>query len=155
MIDKLIVEQIVNEFLSGSSSYLIEVDVRPGNLITVEIDNDDAVSIDECVKLNRFIESKLNRDEEDYELEVGSSGLTSPFKVLKQFQKNIGNEIETLTKKGAKLYGILKSADENNFVITITKKVKPEGAKRKIDVQEDLPFTYDEVKYTKYLIRFK
>ena len=155
MIDKLIVTQIVEEFLSDSSSYLIEVDVKPGNRIVIEIDNDAAVSIDECVKLNRFIESRLDREEEDYELEAGSSGLTAPFKVLRQFQKNIGNEIETLTKKGAKLYGILKSADENNFVITITKKVKPEGAKRKVEVQEDLSFTYNEVKYTKYLIRFK
>ena len=155
MIDKLIVNQIVDEFLSDTSSYLIEADVKPGNLIVVEIDNDEAVSIDECVRLNRFIESKLDREEEDYDLEVGSSGLTSPFKVLKQFRKNIGNEIETLTKKGEKLYGILKSADEDKFVITITKKVKPEGAKRKIEVQEDLPFAYNEVKYTKYLIRFK
>lgn len=155
MIDKSIVNQLVDEFLSGSSSYLIDVDVKPGNLIVVEIDNDDAVSIDECVKLHRFIESKLDRETEDYELEVGSSGLTAPFKVLRQFQKNIGNEIETLTKKGEKLYGVLKSADENKFVLTITKKVKPEGAKRKIEVEEDLTFAYNEVKYTKYLIRFK
>ncbi|MCD7971290.1 MAG: ribosome assembly cofactor RimP [Candidatus Azobacteroides sp.] len=155
MIDKGIVTQLVEDFLKTSSSYLVQVEVRPGNSIVVEIDNDEAVSIEECVKLNRFIESSLDREEEDYELEVGSSGLSSPFKILKQYQKNIGNEVEILTKGGQKLHGVLKAADEERFIVTIVKKVKPEGAKRKIEVEEDLPFTYEEIKYTKYLIRFK
>lgn len=155
MIDKDFIKQTVEEYLKDSNCYLVGTDVNPGNQITVEIDSDDAVSIDECVKLNRFIESKLNRDEEDFELEVGSSGLSSPFKILRQYQKNIGNEVEVLTKNGQKLYGTLKDADDNRFTVTITKKIKPEGAKRKIEVEEDLQFSYDEVKYTKYLIRFK
>lgn len=155
MIDKNIVNQIVNEFLVNSESYLVQLDVQPGNIITVEIDNDHAVGIDECVKLNRFIESKLDRDIEDYELEVGSSSLSAAFKIIRQYRKNIGNEVEVLTKNGQKLYGTLKSADETDFVITILKKVKPEGAKRKIEIEEDITFSYNDIKYTKYLIRFK
>ena len=155
MIEKETVIQLVTDFLKDSTSYLVNVDVKPGNSIIVEIDNDDAISIDECSKMNRFIESFLDRDVEDYELEVGSSGLTSPFRIVRQYQKNIGNEIETLTKNGQKLYGKLKSADETHFVMTISKKIKPEGAKRKIDIEEDLQFSYEDVKYTKYVIRFK
>ena len=60
-----------------------------------------------------------------------------------------------LTRAGQKLNGVLKAADETGFVVTVTKKVKPEGAKRKIEVEEDLTFPYNEIKYTKYLIRFK
>ena len=67
----------------------------------------------------------------------------------------IGKEVELLTKNGMKLSGILKSADSEKFVVTITKKVKSETSKRKVEVEEDLAFGYDEVKYTKYLIRFK
>ena len=155
MIDKRVIEQLVEEKLASSSNYLVSVEVQPGNIIVVEIDNDDAVSIDDCVELSRYIEEHLERDAEDFELEVGSAGITSPFKVLRQYKKNIGNEVEVLTKNGVKLTGLLKSADEEGFVVTVTKQVKPEGAKRKVTIEEDLPYTYNEIKYTKYLIRFK
>ena len=84
---------MVEEKLASSSYYLVDVTVAPGNVITVEIDNDEAVSIDDCAELSRYIEERLDRDVEDYELEVGSAGITSPFKVLRQYIKNIGNEV--------------------------------------------------------------
>ena len=155
MIDKHVIEQLAEEKLASSSNYLVSVEVQPGNVIVVEIDNDEAVSIDDCVELSRYIEEHLDRDAEDFELEVGSAGITSPFKVLRQYKKNVGNEVEVLTRNGVKLTGVLKSADEDSFVVTVTKQVKPEGAKRKITVEEDQTYTYNEIKYTKYLIRFK
>lgn len=155
MIEKSVVSQLVEEKLASSDNYLVDVVIKPGNLIIVEIDNDEAVCIDDCVELSRYLEAHLDRDVEDYELEVGSAGITSPFKVLRQYIKNIGNEVEMLLKNGTKLTGILKEADENGVVVTIEKQVKPEGAKRKITVEEDLSYTFEEIKYTKYLIRFK
>ena len=147
--------RLVEEKLAASGNYLVDLTIKPGNLIVVEIDNDEAVSIDDCAELSKHIEANLDRDVEDYELEVGSAGITSPFKVLRQYQKNIGNEVEMLLKNGIKLSGILKSADEGGIIVTLEKLVKPEGAKRKVAVQEDQSFTYEEIKYTKYLIRFK
>ncbi|MDR2620976.1 MAG: ribosome assembly cofactor RimP [Dysgonamonadaceae bacterium] len=155
MIGKEIVKRIVDEFLTNSTNYLVNIDIKPDNTIVVEIDNDRAVSIDDCISLSKFIESKLDRDTEDYELEVGSAGIGQPFKILRQYLKNVGNEVEVLTKTGVKHTGILKSADTEIFVLTVEKQVKPEGAKRKVTVEEDLTFTYSEIKYTKYLIRFK
>lgn len=155
MIDKQMVIQLAEEKLASSGNYLVNVEIQPGNVIIVEIDNDEAVCIDDCVELSRFIEEHLDRDSEDFELEVGSAGITSPFKILRQYQKNIGKEVEVLLASGMKLTGILKSADENGIVLTVEKQVKPEGAKRKITVEEDLAYTYNEIKSTKYLIRFK
>ncbi len=155
MIDKKELEALVEEGLAGTDCFLVDVQVKPDNVLVVEIDNEDGVDIDRCVALHRFLESKLDRDVEDYELEVGSAGITSPFKVLGQYKKNIGNEVELLTKTGVKLSGVLKSAEADKFVVTVTKKVKSETSKRKVEVEEDLAFGYDEVKYTKYLIRFK
>jgi len=155
MIDKALIADAIDDFLLTSDTFLVDLQIRPGNIITVEIDSKEGVALDQCIALNKHIESKLDRDVEDFELEVGSAGITSPFKILKQYEKNIGNEIEVLTKGGQKLSGILKSCNDNSFVVTITKKERPEGAKRKIEIEEDLPFTYEEVKYTKYLIRFK
>ena len=155
MIEREDILRYVEEGLQGTDYFVVDVTVQPGNTIVVEIDNREGVDIARCVELSRFIESKLDQATEDFELEVGSAGLTSPFKVLGQYRKNIGNEVEVLTKGGVKLSGVLKDAGEERFTVTITKKVKPENAKRKIEVEEDLTFAYDEVKYTKYLIRFK
>ncbi|EGK03031.1 MULTISPECIES: ribosome assembly cofactor RimP [Dysgonomonas] len=155
MIDKDFIKDVADKFLQETPMFLVDVTVRPGNIIVVEIDSDDSIGIDDCIALSRDIESRLDREAEDFELEVGSAGVTSPFKIPRQYKKNEGNEVEVLTKAGQKLSGVLKTSDNNGFVITITKMVKPEGAKKKTALEEDLSFAYDEVKYTKYLIRFK
>lgn len=155
MIDKESIKNITEEAVAGTNLFIVDIAVRPGNIINIELDSDQPIGIEDCVNISRFVEAKLDRDAEDFELEVGSSGLSTPFKMPRQYVKNIGNEVEVLTKDGKKLCGILKSADTKEFVLTIVKKEKPEGAKKKIDVEEDLHFGYDDVKYTKYLIRFK
>ena len=155
MIERKVIIQLVEEKLASSDKYLVDVAVKAGNLIVVEIDSDEAISVDDCAELSRYLEEHLDRDVEDYELEVGSAGITSPFKVLRQYQKNIGNEVEVLVKNGPKLKGILKSANEEGIVLSLEKQVKPEGAKRKVTVTEDVSYAFDEIKYTKYIIRFK
>ena len=155
MIETNVVTRIVEEGLDGKDYFLVDVSVSPDDRIVVEIDHADGVWIDDCVDLSRYIESKLNREEEDYELEVGSAGIGQPFKVLKQYQIYVGKEVEVLDKAGKKWKGVLAEANEENFTITMTVKVKPEGAKRPKLVEQNVTFTYDEIKYTKYLISFK
>lgn len=155
MIDKNIVTRIVEEWLEDKDYFLVDTLVSPDDKIVVEIDHAEGVWIDDCVELSRYIESKLNREEEDYELEVGSAGIGQPFKVLKQYQIHIGKDVEVLTKDGKKWVGVLTDVNEQNFTVIIEKKVKPEGAKRPKLVEEAVTFTYDEIKYTKYLISFK
>ena len=155
MIDRNVVSGIVNEWLEDKDYFLVDVSVSPDDKIVVEIDHAEGVWIDDCVELSRFIESKLDREEEDYELEVGSAGIGQPFKVLQQYLIHIGKEVEVLTREGKKLEGVLKDANEERITLTIQKKVKPEGAKRPKLVEEDVIYTYEEIKYTKYLISFK
>ena len=155
MIEKSVVSQLVEEWLEGKDYFLVDVTVTPDNRIVVEIDHAEGVWIEDCVELSRFIESKLDREQEDFELEVGSAAIGQPFKVLQQYINHIGKEVEVLKADGKKQVGILKEADENHFVVTISKKVKLEGEKRPKMVDEDVTFAYDEIKYTKYLISFK
>lgn len=155
MIEKKTVCQIVDEWLEGKDYFLVEVTISPDNKILVEIDHKEGVWIEDCVELSRYIDSRLNRDEEDYELEVGSAGIGQPFRVLQQYINHVGEEVEVLTKDGRKFCGVLKEADERHFTVTVQKKVKEEGAKRPKLVDEDLNLTYEEIKYTKYLISFK
>lgn len=155
MIDKRTVHQIVEEWLEGKEYFLVEVSVESDDKIVVEIDHAEGVWIEDCVDLSRFIESKLNRDEEDYELEVGSAGVGQPFKVLQQYYNHIGRQVEVLEKTGIKLVGELLDVTEDGIKVAVEKKVKVEGSKRPklTAVEENIPF--EKIKYTKYLISFK
>ena len=122
MIDKQQVIGVAEEWLKTKEGYfLVDVDVTPDNRIVVEIDQADGVWIDDCVDLSRFIESAMDRDVEDYELEVGSAGIGQPFKVLQQYINHIGQEVEVMPKAGAKIKGILTEADEKGFKIRTTR----------------------------------
>ena len=154
MIDKEALKATLEKGMEGTDLFLVDVEIDKDNRITVEIDSDSSVDIDECIRLNRLVEENFDRDVEDYELEIGSAGLTSPLKLPRQYAKNIGNEVEVLTNDGKKLKGELVKSDDNGFAISVSKKVKPEGAKRPIMVQEELTLRYDEIKYTKYIIQF-
>ena len=154
MIEKRVITDLAAEFLQDKPLYLIDVIVGADNAITVEIDNDQGVDIDECVALSHYLESKLDREVEDFELTVTSAGLTSPLKTIRQYKKYEGKEVEVLNKQGQKMTGILKSSDPEGFTLTVTRKIKPDGAKRRTEVTEDLRIAFNEVKYTKYLIRF-
>ena len=155
MIDKNVVQQLANEWLEGKDYFLTDITVSPDNRIVIEIDHAEGVWIEDCVALSRYIENHLDRDIEDYELEVGSAGIGQPFKVLRQYEINVGEPVEVLTTNGKKLVGTLKEATPDHFVITIEEKVKMEGEKRPKMVERDLTFGYDEVKYTKYYLTFK
>lgn len=144
----------MNEWLAGREYFLVDVSVSADNCVSVEIDHLEGVWIDDCVLLSKHIEANLNRDEEDYELEVGSAGIGQPFKVLQQYVNHVGKEVETLACDGKKYRGVLARADENDFTLVVKVKEKPEGAKRPVMVDKEYTWNYNEIKYTKYLINF-
>ncbi len=157
MIDSNKVKELVETFLSSlqdESVYLVEVRVSKANNIIVELGADKGLGIDLCVKLNKYIENAFDRDEEDFELEVGSAGLTSPFKVLRQYVGAVGSKVEMLLKGGKKEKGVLQSADETILKLLVQRLVKPEGAKRKIEVEEVLEIKWDDLLQCKRIIEF-
>lgn len=155
MISKDIVNQLIEEYLEGSDFYLVDLVLTADQRILIEIDAPKGVSIDDCVQLNRHLVERLSPEIEEYELEVSSAGITQPFKVLRQYQKNTGKEVEVLTRDGKKLTGILSDVNPETFSVTVEKKVKEEGSKRKVTVEEKVTFNYKEIKTTKMIIRFK
>ena len=153
MINKELITGLVNEWLSGNEYFLVDVSVSADMNIVVEIDHKDGVWIEDCVELSKFIESKLNRDEEDFELEVGSAGIGQPFKVVQQYENHIGDEVEVLSE-GRKTRGILKAVAGKKFTVTVTEKQKLEGEKKARMVEVDKTFSMDTINYCKYLIKF-
>ena len=155
MIDKNIVKRLVDEWLEGKEYFLVDIQISADAKIVVEIDHADGVWIEDCVELSKFIEERLSRDEEDYELEVGSAGLGQPFKVPQQYINFIGKEVEVLDQDRRKIRGILKSVEGEKFVVSVNEKVQVEGKKRPVKMDVDHEYDMNEVKYTKYIISFK
>ena len=155
MIDKNVVKKLVDEWLQDQEYFLVDIEISPDKRIGVEIDHADGVWIEDCVALSRYIEERLSRDDEDYELEVGSAGLGQPFKVPQQYINFVGKEVEVLDADGIKVKGILKAVDGNDFTVGVEEKVKVEGKKRPVKMEVDHVYQMDKVKYTKYIISFK
>lgn len=137
MIDKNKVQQCVEEWIQDKEYFLVEVSVDKSNKVIVEIDNKEGVWIDDCCDLSRFIEEHFDRDVEDFELEVGSAGIGQPFKVMQQYENNIGNKVEVLTEENKKLIGKLTA-------------VTPES----ITIDDKTTLTFEEFKNVRVVIDF-
>jgi ribosome maturation factor RimP len=142
------IENIVNVFLEGKEFFLVNVQIRKGNLIDVIVDGDSGVTIKDCVKISRFIESNFDREQEDYELRVSSPGIDRPFVMKRQYKKYLEREIQLLTKEEKKLEGVLKSVTEEGVVLQIKA-----GKKGKELIMENLLFT--DIAEAKPVISFK
>lgn len=148
------IKALVEEWLEGKEYFFVDATVDKENKIVVEIDHKDGVWIEDCCQLSKFIESHLNREEEDFELEVGSAGIGQPFKVLQQYLNSIGQEVELVTGEGKKLVGILINANETGITVSYQEKQKVEGKKRPVMVEVEKNWKYDELKWVKALLKF-
>lgn len=157
LIDKLVTERIEERNLDV---YIVEITISPSCQILVELDSENgAVAITDCIAVSRNIEDNLDREEQDFSLEVASADLTKPFRALKQYIKNIGKQVEVspLTDnsfKNGKIEGVLKSANENEIILTTREKRRMEGRKKKEWVEEDHTFKMEELKEVKIIITF-
>ena len=111
MITKEQVATLCEEALAGTDRFLVEVKVKPNNVIEVYIDSDTAVNIDHCAELCRYVNGKMDRDVEDYELSVLSWGLSGALKMDRQLQKYVGKDVEVKTKETGKMQGKLMGFD--------------------------------------------
>ena len=146
MIDKFKVLDTVKDALEGTEKYLINMRITPDNRIFVDIDGDNGLNIDDCIELSRTIENSLDREEEDFELNVSSAGADAPLKMPRQYRRHIGREVSVETLDGTQVEGTLKEADDEQFTVYIkgTKKVAP----------KEYTFAYTDVKATKVVLAF-
>lgn len=145
MIDKFKVLDIVKDVLEGSDKYLINMKITPDNRIFVDIDGDNGINIDDCIEVSRAIESQLDRDEEDFELNVSSAGADSPLKMPRQYRRHVGRDLSVTPFDGEQVEGTLLEADDQHFVIKIKGK-KKESAR-------EVSFAYEDVKTAKVVVK--
>ena len=153
MIDKSAVQHAVEEWLQGKEYFLVNLNISADGRIVVVIDHAEGVWIEDCADLSRHIESRIDREAEDYELEVGSAGLGQPFRVRKQYEVHVGKPVETQTTDGKKYRGILLSVEEDGFTLGIEQNVKEEGRKRPVVREVPQTFVFADVAYTKCQIK--
>lgn len=154
MLDKKELTDFVEKQLEGTGYFLTDLTISPTNEIKVEIDSLTPGDIEECVRLTRAIEGAFDRDTEDYDLEVGTAGLTSPLKVRRQYEKYIGQDLEVLTTDGRKLHGMLRTVSDDDFTLSVKQKVKKEGMKKPVIETEDLTIPFSLVKKAIYDLKF-
>ncbi len=154
MIDKGRIAELVGEKLD-ENLFLVDINVSAGNAIHVEIDSLAGLKIDECVAISRHIESQLDRDAEDFELQVSSPGADQPFKVVQQYRKNVGRNLEVVTQSGDVHTGKLTNVGESNITVEISTKEIPEGEKKKRWVTREVALLFEEIKKASVVISFK
>ena len=148
MITAETIHELAQEKLAEGDNYIVDIKVKPGNKIIVLLDNLNGVSIKDCVEMSRQIESNLDREKEDFELSVSSPGLDQPFKVVKQYIKNIGKEVALVTIENKKLIGTLLSANQNEVEIAVKEKEKGKTT------TNNYKLNYNQIKETKIVISF-
>lgn len=154
VISKEHIQDLAEEHLAGTPGFLVDVVVSDGSNIRVVVDHDENTSIEFCMGLSRHIESSLDRDLHDFSLDVLSPGLDQPLKLHRQYVKNVGREVAVMPVEGAKMEGLLVRVEEDHFVVQTREKRRIEGRKAKEWVEEDHPFKFADVHWTKVIISF-
>lgn len=146
----------IANYLNDNGLFLVDIEISKENDITVSIEKHQGdVNIDNCIEIDRIVSANFDRDVEDYSLTVTSAGLDQPFKVLDQYLKFVGSEVEVVVKGGGKVKGILSAANNESFEITVSKMVKVEGSKKKVQQDTVTAYTYEGIKSCKPVIKFK
>ncbi len=154
MTDKNRIIQLVNEKLD-EGMFLVDVQVNASNIIRVYIDSFDGITIDQCVAVSRHIEQNLDRDNDDFELQVSSPGLTEPLKVHEQYQKNKGRQIEVELVDGKGITGELKDTTSDFILIETSVREKVEGHKKKQLIIKEHQIEYSDIRSAKVVVSFK
>jgi len=150
MIEKQKIEGLAEEFVKGTGLFLVAVKVSNSNRITLLADKNEGITIDECAAIHRHIENGLDREAEDFELQVSSPGLDSPFVVNKQYLKNEGRKVEFIDTDGSKFTGKLKNITAGGFELET--EIKTKG---KTIQQKDISFNFEQIKSTRVILTIK
>ena len=154
--DKKAIEAAVEPVIEELGCFLVEVAVSKSNDIEIVIEKaEGSVTWDDCEAIDKKFHEFFSQDEEDYALTVSSAGLDRPFKVLRQYEKAKGSQVEAKLKGGAKIVATLLDADEKGVRLSYASLEKPEGSKKKVKVTHDDTFPWEEVNSVTPYIDFK
>ncbi|WP_297985027.1 ribosome assembly cofactor RimP [uncultured Chryseobacterium sp.] len=149
------VEELLNDFLKEREDlFLIDLKISAGDDVTVILDGDNGVSLQDCLDASRAIEFNMDREEHDFSLQVMSAGLSEPLSTPRQYRKNLGRTLDILMNDSSKIEGELSKVDEDKITLTLKYRKPKEVGKGKVDVVEEKEIPYSEIKKALVAIKF-
>lgn len=155
MLERAHILELIEEGMKDTDLFLVELGISTANQITVLIDSDSGVSITDCMKISRAVEHNLDREEQDFELNVMSPGLDASLVMPRQYAKNIGRTLKIKLVEGGEIKGKVIDSDEEAVLLQTSEKVRIEGRKKKELVVEDHRILYKDINTAKVVITFK
>ena len=154
MITKEKIESLIEEKLVGTDFFVVSIDISTANKISVEMDGDNGFPISECINFSRQIEKSFDLEVEDFSLEVSSPGLNKPFRLTRQYLKNLNKPVVVKINEGDKVKGVLTFADDNKISVQTSRKERLEKKKKKVEIVEDVEILREDILETKLVIEF-
>ena len=149
------VEELVHEFLATREDlYLVDLKISASSDVTVILDGDESLTLQDCLDASRAIEFNLDREEHDFSLQVMSPGLSEPLKFPRQYKKNIGRDVEVLLMSDEKIQGEITAVDEESVTLTLRYRRPKLVGKGKEDVVEEKQISYSEIRKALIIIKF-
>jgi len=155
MIGKEQILELIQNKLTENNFFLVELEIGEGNAISIEIDSYDGISVTDCIGISKVIDDNLDREIEDFEMNVSSAGLDKPFRVIEQYKKNIGREVKVVPIEGTVIKGELTEVNEEDVVVEHSYKEKIEGRKKKETIVKQEKIKFSNIKETTIIISFK
>jgi ribosome maturation factor RimP len=155
MMTKQQIESLIQDKFEEQNCFLVELEVKEGNVISLEIDSMAGITVQECMAFSKTIEGELDREVEDFELQVSSPGLDKPFRVIAQYEKNIGREVKVVPVDGLVVKGELKEVTEEDIMVEYSIKERIEGRKKKETIIKQERINFNNIKETTVIISFK
>jgi ribosome maturation factor RimP len=146
--------QLANNHLENSDLFVTAINIGADNHINVFIDGDRGVSIADCVALSRFIEKNLDREKEDFSLDVSSHGATSPLLSPRQYTKHIGRDLEVKLLDGSKAEGCLVSSNDDHITLQYSLREPKAIGKGKVTVTKEQIIEHKQIKESKIKLKF-
>ena len=148
------VEELLNQALAEKPSlFLIDLSISEANQIRVVLDGDQGVSVQDCIDVSRAIEHNLDREEQDFSLEVHSAGVSEPFSLVRQYKKNIGRNLQVKTAEETIEGELVAVTDDSVTLKWKAREPKPVG-KGKVTVQKEAVLPYNDIVEAKVMIKF-
>lgn len=148
------VSELINEGLEEKPSvFLIDLTITDAFKIIVTLDGDNGVTLQDCIDISRAIENNLDREEQDFSLEVASGGVSAPLKLVRQYKKNIGRTLQVKTATEI-ITAALVDANDDFITLTWTAREPKEIGKGKVTVEKKLELPYADIKEAIVTITF-
>lgn len=154
MITKTHIQALAEDHLKGSDKFVTKITVSPNNRIEVLVDGDNGIGIQDCVDLSRHIEKNLDREKEDFSLEVSSPGATAPLVLPRQYKKHLGRTFEVKLNDGTKAEGELTSINDTGFILEYSARENKPLGKGKVTVTRQHEIAFNQITESKIKLKF-